>query len=44
MLTLEATYKIREGLARDDDAVYVVLERDAYEDYGLGVRFVLRLR
>ncbi len=44
VLTLEATYKIREGLARDDDAVYVVLERDAYEDYGLGVRFVLRLR
>lgn len=43
-LTLEATYKLREGLARKRDAIYVVLERDAYEDYGLGLRFVLRLR
>ncbi|WP_419190973.1 translocation/assembly module TamB domain-containing protein [Saltatorellus ferox] len=43
-LTLEATYKLREGLARERDAIYVVLERDSYEDYGLGLRFVLRLR
>ena len=43
-LTLEATYKLREGLARKRDAIYVVLERDSYEDYGLGLRFVLRLR
>lgn len=44
VLTVEATYKIREGLARDKDALYMVLERDAYEDYGLGLRLVLRLR
>ncbi len=43
-LTLEATYKIREGLARKRDAIYVVLERDSYEDYGLGLRLVVRLR
>ena len=43
-LTLEATYKIREGLARERDAIYVVLERDSYEDYGLGLRLVVRLR
>lgn len=43
-LTIEATYLLREGLARKRDAIYVVLERDSYEDYGLGLRFVLRLR
>lgn len=43
VLTIEATYKIRQGLARDNDALYMVLERDAYEDYRLGVRLVLRL-
>lgn len=43
-VTVEATYKLREGFARDKDALYVVLERDTYEDYGLGLRLVLRLR
>lgn len=43
-VTVEATYKLREGLARKKDALYVVLERDAFEDYGLGLRLVLRLR
>ncbi|MEM8709573.1 MAG: translocation/assembly module TamB domain-containing protein [Planctomycetota bacterium] len=43
-LTVEATYKLREGFARQRDALYVVLERDSYEDYGLGLRLVLRLR
>ncbi|MEL6429784.1 MAG: translocation/assembly module TamB domain-containing protein, partial [Planctomycetota bacterium] len=43
VLTVEATYRLKEGLARDKDALYVVLERDTYEDYGLGLRLVLRL-
>ena len=43
-LTLEASYKLRQGLARERDALYVVLERDSYEDYGLGLRLVVRLR
>ena len=43
-VTVEATYKLREGFARDRDALYVVLERDTYEDYGLGLRLVLRMR
>lgn len=44
VLTVEATYKLKEGLARERDALYVVLERDSFEDYGLGLRLVLRLR
>lgn len=44
VLTIEGTYRLREGFARESDALYVVLERDSYEDYGLGLRLVLRLR
>ena len=44
VLTVEGTYRLREGFARESDALYVVLERDSYEDYGLGLRLVLRLR
>ncbi|MEE2939222.1 MAG: translocation/assembly module TamB domain-containing protein [Planctomycetota bacterium] len=44
VLTIEGTYRLREGFARENDALYVVLERDSYEDYGLGLRLVLRLR
>jgi len=43
VLTVEATYLVREGLARDKDAIYIVAERDAFEDYGMGLRLVLRL-
>lgn len=44
VLTLEATYLVREKLAGRDGGVFTVLERDAYEDYNLGLRFVVRLR
>ena len=44
VLTVQATYRLREGLARDRDAVYLVMERDSFEDYNVGLRLVLRLR
>jgi autotransporter translocation and assembly factor TamB len=44
VLTLEATYLVREKLTGRDAAMYAVLERDAFEDYNLGLRFVVRLR
>ena len=43
VLTVQATYRLREGLARDRDAVYLVMERDSFEDYNVGLRLVLRL-
>lgn len=44
VLTLEATYLVRERVVGRDGGVYGVLERDAYEDYNLGLRFLVRLR
>ena len=44
VLTLEATYLVRERVAGREGGAYAVLERDAYEDYNLGLRFVVRLR
>ncbi|MEM1448717.1 MAG: translocation/assembly module TamB domain-containing protein [Planctomycetota bacterium] len=44
VLTVRGSLLLKEGLARERDAVYAVVERDAFEDYNLGVRLVLRLR
>jgi len=44
VLTVEGTYRLREGLARERDAVYLVMERDSFEDYNVGLRLVLRLK
>jgi len=44
VLTMQATYRLREGLARERDAVYLVMERDSFEDYNVGLRLVLRLK
>jgi len=44
LLTMEATYKIREALLLDRDALFIVAERDRYEEYNIGLRFVLRLK
>jgi hypothetical protein len=44
VLTVQATYRLREGLARERDAVYLVMERDSFEDYNVGLRLVLRLK
>jgi autotransporter translocation and assembly factor TamB len=44
VLTMEATYKLREQLFGERDVVYIAAERDRYEDYNLGLRFVLRLK
>jgi len=44
VLTLEATYLVRERILGREGGVYGVLERDTYEDYNLGLRFVVRLR
>lgn len=44
VLTLEATYLVRERAKGREGGAYAVLERDAYEDYNLGLRFVVRLR
>jgi hypothetical protein len=44
VLTLEATYLVRERVGGREGGAYGVLERDAYEDYNLGLRFVVRLR
>ena len=43
VLTVQATYRLREGLARERDAIYLVMERDSFEDYNVGLRLVLRL-
>ncbi len=43
-VTYEVTYRWRDGYPGADDAVYLVAERDVYEDYNMGVRFVLRRR
>ena len=42
VVTLEVTYRWREGATDERNAVYLVAERDVYEDYNMGVRFVLR--
>ncbi|MEM6674511.1 MAG: translocation/assembly module TamB domain-containing protein, partial [Planctomycetota bacterium] len=44
LLTIEATYKLKDGLVRERDVLYLAGERDAYEDYNFGLRIVLRLR
>ncbi|MEZ6015847.1 MAG: translocation/assembly module TamB domain-containing protein [Planctomycetota bacterium] len=44
VLTLEATYLVRERVAGREGGVYAVIARDAYEDYNMGLRFVVRLR
>ena len=43
-LTLEISYRLRDEYPGPRDAVYLVAERDVYEDYNMGVRFVLRRR
>ena len=42
VVTLEVTYRWRDGSPDSESAVYLVAERDVYEDYNMGVRFVLR--
>ena len=44
VLTLEASLLVRDRAFGREGGVYTVLERDAYEDYNLGLRFVVRLR
>jgi len=44
VLTLEATYQLREKLGTFDGGVFAVVARDAFEDYNLGLRFVVKLR
>lgn len=42
--TLEASYRLRKEFIRADDRLVLRLERDVWEDYNLGVRWVVRLR
>lgn len=44
LLTLEASYRWRDGIARPQDALYVVAERDVHNDVNIGLRFVFRGR
>jgi translocation and assembly module TamB len=40
--TTEATYRLREGLLTGHDTLYLVAERDTYEDYNFGLRLLFR--
>jgi translocation and assembly module TamB len=42
VLTTEATFRMRRGLLDDNDALYLVAERDVWEDYNMGLRLVFR--
>ncbi len=44
VMTLEVTYRWRGDEGPDQRTVYLVAERDSFEDFNMGVRFVLRRR
>lgn len=43
-MTLEVSYRMKDAVPGPNDAIYLVAERDVWEDYNMGVRFVLRRR
>ena len=42
--TIEASFRMRQDLWEEDDRLLLSLERDVWEDYNLGVRWVVRLK
>lgn len=42
--TIDASFRLRKDWIRGDDALYLHVERDVWEDYNAGVRWVVRLR
>jgi autotransporter translocation and assembly factor TamB len=44
VMTMEVTYRWKEGYPGKQGVVYLIAERDVFEDYNMGVRFVLRRR
>jgi len=40
--TTEASYRLRQDLVSDHDTLFLVAERDRYEDYNFGVRWMFR--
>ncbi|MEX1025135.1 MAG: translocation/assembly module TamB domain-containing protein [Planctomycetota bacterium] len=42
--TLDASFRLREDLWEDEDRLLLTLERDVWEDYNLGVRWVVRFK
>ena len=41
VVSLEARFRFAEGVIERRDSIYVVAERDRYEDYNLGLRFTV---
>ena len=42
VMTTEASFRLRRGVVDEDDALYLVAERDVWEDYNMGLRLVFR--
>ena len=43
-VSLEARFRVADGVIDERDAIYIVAERDRFEDFNMGLRFTLRLR
>ena len=44
VMTMEVTYRSIDHFWHDRDSVYIVAERDIYEEYNFGLRFVIKGR
>ena len=44
LLTLEARFRTADAVLLADDHLWIVAERDEFEDYNAGLRFSLDLR
>ena len=42
--TIEARFLLKEGLLRENDAVYLSAEKDIWDDYNGGLRFIFRFQ